>query len=255
MNKKIIKGIAGIALIGCLTAIFTGCGKGKNDVNGKDEQVVENKVSEISDSNNISGYEVITAKYNIGEEDWIYNAKETRKAFDSYNNDDECGLYIDNIEKNSDNTYTIKGEVASIYKLTSDEMKKLNETNKIVLFGEEYKIYNEEKLDDGSVQKQLISVSGERNFPEYCISNDGTLSSNTQLGTCHRATNKKMEITVNADVLCFEPYEISLIEGDGLTIKEVYESKEETKRITGRPYNFIFKDGKCISMYPILYES
>ena len=161
--KKIIKVILAIIIIFAIALIGVGAwyiidsnNKLKNEVNelkNQQNNLIESNAKNNIDNSNITNstvtsnngtqekYEEIVAKYDNKDDDWIYNGENTKLAFSSAfeSNNDEKGLSITDIIKNSDNTYTIKGVVHEIYKLTDSEIEELDTKGYIYIYGKKYK--------------------------------------------------------------------------------------------------------------------
>lgn len=273
--KKIIKVILAIIIILAIALIGVGAwyiidsnNKLKNEVNelkNQQNNLIESNAKNNIDNSNITNstvtsnngtqekYEEIVAKYDNKDDDWIYNGENTKLAFSSAfeSNNDEKGLSITDIIKNSDNTYTIKGVVHEIYKLTDSEIEELDTKGYIYIYGKKYKKDIRDENDENIVV--LVNYDDSSDYLEYVFDiNEKVLGDSTQWGECYKATNKHMQITVDADVLVLDANESAMEAGEGSTIAKLYESGN--KNYSGL-YNFVFKDGNCFEMFSIPYES
>ena len=205
-------------------------------------------------------YEEIKAKYDNEEDDWIKDGKGPKVAF-SEKKDGFSGLSITEIKKNDDGTYTIKGIVYEPYKVTDEELKELEKTGYITIYGDKYKkVANINGYEGISLVKD-----GENELvPTHGIDKDRKdLVRNDQWGVCYRITDKRMQITLPGNTLVLGTNEYDMEAGNGTTVEELYNTKKEQSDYDDgsgnisalRIYNFVFKDDKCIELYSIPYES
>ena len=153
-------------------------------------------------------------------------------------------LYVTNVEKNTDNTYTLQGVIYSIYTLTYNEMEQIKSIGTFNLAGKTYNVKKNEKniweLYDGNTD-----------FPKYQILNLNTggyyLSRLTTLSNVYKITPIKRQITVSRDTICEYNY-------NEATAKEEFDNFQprEPNVESDFPipfYSFKFENGKCVSIY------
>ena len=231
-----------------------------------DEKILENYANRNTTkqgNNNTEEYGTITAKYDNVEYAWIYNGNNTKLAFSDAPN--EGGLSITNIIKNSDNTYTIKGVVYNEYKLTDSEIDKLNSNGFIFIYGKKYERSNTDI--ENYIELTKCEDKLEQYDPYYIYHLDKEKRTLTrpswQWDTCYRITDVHMQIKVDANVFVLDRNESAMEKGSGCTIDKLYKSRnkyleyddESENKSDVSLYNFVFKDGKCIEMFGIPYES
>ena len=232
-----------------------------NNINNKENYA--NKNTTKQGNNNAEEYETITAKYDNVEYAWIHNGNNTKLGFANAPN--EGGLSITNIIKNSDDTYTIKGVVYNEYKLTDSEIDELNSNGFIFIYGKKYKRSNTDS--ENCIELTKCEDKLEQYDPYYIYHLDKEKRTLTrpswQWYTCYRITDMHMQIKVDANVFVLDRNEYAMNEGNGCTIDKLYKSRnnyleyddESGNRSDAVLYNFVFKDGKCIEMFSIPYES
>lgn len=211
----------------------------------------ENKtVAENTTNNQSPNYEKIVPKYNF-DENYQYSEKCLSTKMSFSNDGEYVGLDIEEIIKNSDGTYTVRGTACEYYKLNDSEIAELERSGYVNIAGNKCKKVNEDN--------ERIKLKECDKTDEYAITYEfnkktkEVISMNTQYSEIYRNTEKRMEIILDKDVFVPDVGEIDAAEGKGMSIEEFYNTTKGYNIST--LYNFGFKDGKCVEMFPIRFTT
>ena len=161
------------------------------------------------------------------------------------------GLYVTNVVKNENDTYTLQGTLFGDYVLTNDEMIEIENKGKLEVGGEEWML----KLDEYSSEKRYQLVkSNDDSFYKYEIrrlnNESWELILAAQISSYYKSSGIEAKITVNKDVICNEYFQDK--EGTGKTVEDTFSSFESSTAPNdvgvGKIWNLEMKDGKCVKL-------
>lgn len=161
-------------------------------------------------------------------------------------------LFVTDVIKNANNTYTLKGVLYTQYTLTQSELDKIINDKKMVLNGVTFTV----KEDESSSEYGLYdSRDVSDNFASYKIkkkdSNEFYLERQAQIQNVWKLAHEYRQITIDKDVVVENDYteEKSTVEKTFNNFKSV--SPEETTN-PFPSYTFKIENGKCIKVIKAL---
>jgi len=154
-------------------------------------------------------------------------------------------LYVTNVIKNNDNTYTLQGVIYSIYTLTQNELDDIIEKGTFDIGGKSYNV-----LKNSETGEWELYETNEK-WPFYIIHLSNIsgyyLERQTSLSEVYKLTQEKRQITVNENMICNDTY------GGSTIVKEEFENfktrEPDVNSTCPVPfYRFKFKNGQCVSI-------
>lgn len=212
-----------------------------NKTDKEDIKKEENKVKEDKVNNTIK---------NETEEKEDNNYKEITKKLEGID-----GLYVTDVIKNKNKTYTLKGVIYSQYKLTHDELRKIQDKGKMKINDIEYIVSQDE--EDPTIYN-LIYKDDKEEFVNYQIkplnNNEYFLECWSNISDVWELTDEYRQITIPADNSCKVIHEFGEETEKSTVEKEFGNYKKKEPKETANPYmiyNFEFKNGKVVEVYSL----
>lgn len=216
----------------------------ENNGSSKEIGELKNEVAElrsniINDSHNNNNTVVKSNTDGLTE-------KKYEEITDKFTNESDS-LFVTNVIKNSDDTYTLQGVIYSQYTLSVNELNEIVKTGKMQLDNTEYNVKKEQNPDSYHL------YDGD-NHDVYTIRKDESTSNyviirNAQVSLTQKKTNVYKQITVSKDVKCVDAY----FDSDSKTVDEQFKNYTPlTPPDSTHPtpsYTFEFKNGKCETIY------
>ena len=141
---------------------------------------------------------------------------------------------INKVNKNDDNTYTLKGVLISRYTITENEYDYLKNQVPLVVDGINYYFTWSEKYNKyifiSKENNKVYYLEKDKNSDNYFVNIDADEKE------VYKTTDKKIEITIDENTEC----EIKG-KNENITAKKLFEEQEVTYGI----YCFEIKDNKC----------
>ena len=175
------------------------------------------------------------------KDDIILSKKTVEKTYEEIKENllDEDYFKVENIKDNRDGTYTLIGEIRTLYKLTDSEMKNILNTN-IEVYGNSYSIIKGDDL----YEYYLEDESGEHNRYGIKADDSGEYSvvGLAQISRVWKKTGEYKQITVSGDLVVDNEYSDVT-----MTAKELFEDIENStvKPHFGSGLMFDFENGEC----------
>lgn len=168
------------------------------------------------------------------------------------------GLYVTEVIKNKNKTYTLKGVLYSQYKISHKELRKILNKGKMSINSKEYII--KEADNDDSFEYKLIEKDDKDESAIYEIyelnDNEYFLQCNMNITDVWELTEEYRQITIPVDKSCKVVYNYGSEAPDELTVEEAFgDYKKAEPEETSNPwmiYNFEFKNGKVIEVYNLV---
>lgn len=175
------------------------------------------------------------------KDDIILSKKTVEKTYEEIKENllDKDYFKVENIKDNRDGTYTLIGEIRTLYKLTDSEMKNILNTN-IEVYGNSYSIIKGDDL----YEYYLEDESGEHNRYGIKADDSGEYSvvGLAQISRVWKETGEYKQITVSGDLVVDNEYSDVT-----MTAKELFEDIENStvKSHFGSGLMFDFENGEC----------
>lgn len=153
-------------------------------------------------------------------------------------------LYVTNVIKNNDDTYTLQGVIYTQYTLTDSELQEAINKGSIKINNKDYKIRNNSKEYDlyDSEQNEIYYKIKKSDKDRYY------LEAQAQISDVWKLTNIYKEINISKNTKCSMLFDY---DEKYNTVKDVFEGyqKEEAIDTTNpnskRTFKFKFENGKC----------
>lgn len=194
-------------------------------------------IASSDDGEYVSSYEFTVDS----KDDIILSKKTVEKTYEEIKENllDEDYFKVENIKDNRDGTYTLIGEIRTLYKLTDSEMKNILNTN-IEVYGNSYSIIKGDDL----YEYYLEDESGEHNRYGIKADDSGEYSvvGLAQISRVWKETGEYKQITVSGDLVVDNEYSDVT-----MTAKELFEDIENStvKPHFGSGLMFDFENGEC----------
>ena len=159
------------------------------------------------------------------------------------------GIYVTNVVKNENDTYTLQGILFGDYLLTDEEFLNIKNKGKMEVDGKEWTL----KLNEYASEEKYY-LTDENNRYEFEISRlengDWQLVHATQIWQYYKSMDVHAQITVDKDIPCYEYH----MDEEGMT-KTVEDTFADFQSCiapndigVGEIWNLEMKDGKCVKL-------
>lgn len=159
------------------------------------------------------------------------------------------GIYVTNVVKNENDTYTLQGTLFGDYLLTDEEFLNIKNKGKMEVDGKEWTL----KLNEYASEEKYY-LTDENNRYEFEISRlengDWQLVHATQIWQYYKSMDVQAQITVDKDTPCYE-YRMDE-EGMTKTVEDTFSDFQSCIAPNdigvGKIWNLEMKDGKCVKL-------